>query len=287
MQQININKVGKIYNYKASNPICNVIIVHGSKENCSRYSEFASELSGNNINVYSYDHISHGERENYNDKYHIDGYEELLLDLKEVINFVNSDLPGVPICLFGHSMGSLICRNYLIDNKTDILILSGTTNPNKKLTKNILAVVNRRIEKKGALYSSKLFDRIIFDFFTLKVLLKTGTKSWLSSDKQVQVHFDKEVTKGRIFDLGYIRAMLMLALNCIELEEENDIQTLIITGKLDPVSNFTKEIKLVETKFVNNKRIDYENSRHEILNDLEKNDVTIDVIDYIESVINK
>jgi alpha-beta hydrolase superfamily lysophospholipase len=88
------------------------MLSHGLAEHSLRYMELASFLSGRGYHVYGFDHRGHGlttapdaERGRFAKRY---GEAEVLADLKTVREYAEARHPGLPVILFGHSMGGVI-----------------------------------------------------------------------------------------------------------------------------------------------------------------------------------
>lgn len=102
----------RLYNviWDIPNPKGTVLIVHGYAEHIERYNDEAAAFNAAGYRVVGYDHRAHG-RSDGNDAY-MDNFEELCLDLKEVINYLNSDSP---FFIYGHSVGALVTIKYVLD----------------------------------------------------------------------------------------------------------------------------------------------------------------------------
>lgn len=108
-----------------------VQIVHGAKEHRKRYFDFAKFLQRHGYIVEISDHRGHGE--SVNEDYplgYFDDYERIVEDEHEITEYLKKRYQGLPVYLFGHSLGSMFARVYLerYDNQIDKLILSGVAN---------------------------------------------------------------------------------------------------------------------------------------------------------------
>ncbi|MBM6839795.1 alpha/beta fold hydrolase, partial [Clostridium saudiense] len=100
---------------------------------------FANYLNNKGFIVYGHDHRGHGLTAKTKDElgYIADneGFDWLVRDLYELIMKVKDDNKGLPIYLFGHSMGSFVSQRFieLHGNEIDGVILSGSNGEPTKL----------------------------------------------------------------------------------------------------------------------------------------------------------
>jgi alpha-beta hydrolase superfamily lysophospholipase len=96
-----------------------VIMVHGLGEHIQRYSHWAELFNGNNIGFTGVDLPGHGrsdgKRGHLND-------ETLLTEMLDILlNEIRKTFPGLPIFIYGHSLGGLITLNYLLRKKPGVM----------------------------------------------------------------------------------------------------------------------------------------------------------------------
>lgn len=96
-----------------------LIVCHGFGEHIMMYKEFAQYLTDNNYACVIYDQRGHGEMDNISDRSKkfgiIPNYKSFLDDIDVISNTIMSLHPGVPLILYGHSMGGNIAVNYLLN----------------------------------------------------------------------------------------------------------------------------------------------------------------------------
>ena len=102
-----------------------VVLVHGAGEHSGRYMNVVRPLAEAGYAVCSYDHRGHGLSPG--PRVHIDAWSEYREDLTTYISLVAQRLPGLPLVLYGHSMGSLVVLDYLLETPTGLAgaIISG------------------------------------------------------------------------------------------------------------------------------------------------------------------
>lgn len=98
--------------WQPEQPRAVVVIVHGFGEHSGRYSNLIPPLTGAGYAVYALDHRGHGRSPGK--RGHIDSFDDYLADVRALIASAQAALPGLPLVLFGHSMGGLIALVYAI-----------------------------------------------------------------------------------------------------------------------------------------------------------------------------
>jgi alpha-beta hydrolase superfamily lysophospholipase len=101
------------------------LLSHGYGEHIGRYEHVADTLNRHGAAVYGPDHRGHGR--SAGERVLIEDYDEIVTDLRLVAERAGADHPGVPVVLIGHSMGGLIAARYAQRHRDDLaaLVLSG------------------------------------------------------------------------------------------------------------------------------------------------------------------
>jgi len=109
-----------------------VVIVHGFGEHSGRYVHVAEELTRNGYAVSTFDLRGHGQSQG-EPRAFVRSFDEHLDDLGHFLSHVRQRHPGLPLFLFGHSMGGTIAALFAIARGPEIrgLLLSG---PSLKLS---------------------------------------------------------------------------------------------------------------------------------------------------------
>lgn len=102
-----------------------IVLVHGMGEHSGRYRHVAEFLSQRGMAVYALDQRGHGLTSG--EKGTVGRFEDLLDDLETFMRLAVTEHPGLPLVLFGHSMGGLIVTAYMLERSLlpDYLVLSG------------------------------------------------------------------------------------------------------------------------------------------------------------------
>jgi alpha-beta hydrolase superfamily lysophospholipase len=94
-------------------PRASVALVHGVGEHSGRYANVVAPLVDDGYAVYAYDQRGHGRSPG--PRVHIERWAEYRDDLGAFLCLVDEQAPGRPLVLYGHSMGSLVVLDYLLE----------------------------------------------------------------------------------------------------------------------------------------------------------------------------
>src|SRR5437867_2283941 len=96
-------------------PIGIVQIAHGMGEYAARYGHLAGKLADRGYAVYAPDHRGHGHSiAGTPGDLGADGWNLLVADLVKVTELLRDKHSGLPVVLFGHSLGSFAVQQYIL-----------------------------------------------------------------------------------------------------------------------------------------------------------------------------
>ncbi len=87
-----------------------VVIAHGYGEHIGRYDHVAAALGERGAVVYGLDHVGHGRSDG--ERALIGDYDPVVDDLHALVERARAAHEGLPVVLVGHSMGGLIATRY-------------------------------------------------------------------------------------------------------------------------------------------------------------------------------
>lgn len=87
-----------------------VLLAHGYGEHIRRYDHVAQRLTADGAVVYAVDHLGHGE--SAGERVLIDDFDAVVDDLHLAEDLARAEHPGLPVTLIGHSMGGMIAARY-------------------------------------------------------------------------------------------------------------------------------------------------------------------------------
>ncbi len=275
-------------------------IVHGMAEHGDRYEEFAKFLTGLGFAVYVADHIGHGRSVKSDDDLGYfgekDGWISFVEDAHSVTLRAKKEFPGVPVILFGHSMGSFVVRNYITKYADDIdaTIICGTSGPNPAAGMGIfLAETVAKI--KGSKHKSKLINSIAFGSYNKKCA-SAGDNGfgWLTTDKAIVKKYNEDPYCGFLFTVKGFKDLFSV-LDSVSKKEwyekvPSNLPIFLISGKEDPVGSYGSGVEKVYNDLLNtgHKKVTiklYDRMRHEILNEFGKEEVMINIAQWCQKIL--
>ena len=277
-----------------------VQIIHGIAEYIDRYDEFMSFLADNGIIAVGTDHLGHGksiESEEQTGFFAYDNGWDYVVRDEEVLRLaMHENYPELPIIVFGHSMGSFMARTLLIryPDAFNAAIISGTGNQGAALVNGGLFMGNLVTGLKGAHHYSKFLNNLAFGSYN-KIYENPKTEyDWLSRDEaNVQKYIDDPLC-GFIPSCSLFRDMMTgvkFITNKKNLTAMNkDMPVYFMSGDMDPVGECGKGVQKAYNNFLEAGMNDvsiklYPGGRHEMLNEINKDEVYTDILAWLESKI--
>ena len=277
-----------------------VQIIHGIAEYIDRYDEFMSFLADNGIIAVGTDHLGHGksiESEEQTGFFAYDNGWDYVVRDEEVLRLaMHENYPELPIIVFGHSMGSFMTRTLLIryPDAFNAAIISGTGNQGAALVNGGLIMGNLVTGLKGAHHYSKFLNNLAFGSYN-KIYDNPKTEyDWLSRDEaNVQKYIDDPLC-GFIPSCSLFRDMMTgvkFITNKKNLTAMNkDMPVYFMSGDMDPVGECGKGVQKAYNNFLEAGMKDvsiklYPGGRHEMLNEINKDEVYTDILAWLESKI--
>ena len=273
-----------------------VQISHGMIEMIERYGNFAEFLNKNGIAVVGNDHLGHGLTAGNDTDL---GYfcpknmsATVVADLYRVTRCAKKRYPGVPYFLFGHSMGSFMARRYIMTypDALDGAIIcgTGTKSPLVLMSGMTVAEVSRLFFSDR--FRSRLLKRAAFGGYLKRIAQPRTSNDWLTRDSDiVDLNLSNKYCNYDFTVNGYRTLFEVLAYiqdggNIKKISKELPI--FLIAGDADPVGDYGKGVKKVYEAYraagiedVSMKL--YPDDRHEILNELDRDVVYADVLEWI------
>lgn len=90
-----------------------IVLIHGLGEHSGRYQNVVDALAPQGYAIYSFDHRGHG-RSPDRQCAHVNNWSEYRNDVRAFVQLVQQRELGLPLFLYGHSMGGLITLEYVL-----------------------------------------------------------------------------------------------------------------------------------------------------------------------------
>ena len=295
----------KINAYRWENPetenVQGIIqIAHGMAEHILRYDDFSSFLVKQGFIVYGNDHRGHGGTIQAPDDRGFfaedKGFEKVVSDMKQLTDIIKEEQPEIPIFIFGHSLGSFLTRRYiqLYGDEIEGAILSGTGGNQGLLGKAGLLLAKWERKRKGPRTPSPLLHKLTFGNFNKGFSPARTEFDFLTCDEKIVDAYMDDENCGFICSTGFY-IDLISGIELIHRTEElektpKSLPLFFISGDKDPVGGMGKDVEAVYELYQQHgfEHISfklYEDARHELINELNKEEVFEDILRWIQAVL--
>lgn len=277
------------------NPKAAVVLVHGMAEHKKRYFPFMTWLSEQGFACVITDLRGHGADVPADDLGYFGkkGNELLIEDTLELVRWTKSQYPGLKVFLFGHSMGSLIVRCFAkkFDAQIDGLVVCGSPSKNSAAGPGIILTQLIGLFK-GKRYRSPLLEKLSTGAYEKKFAAEGLTNAWLSTNKANVQAYNNDPLCGFRFTANGYQGLMCLMQDTYDPDDwtvaNPALPVHFIAGSEDPcigsIKKFSEAVSFFRSrgyKTVTSKI--YPGLRHEILNELGKEEVWRDVVAVLES----
>jgi alpha-beta hydrolase superfamily lysophospholipase len=290
---------GQHWHTPDTEPKAVVVIAHGMAEHILRYDTFAEFLLANQIFVYGHSHRGHGETVTSLDALGYigtDGWNRMADDLETVLQIARKAYPNKPLIIFGHSMGSYVTRGWMTRSfaTVDGVILSGTGFPSKVELEGGQLIAKLELLFKGKDVPSKRLDKLSFGKFNKGVQNPKTPFDWLSRDEVMVKEYIDSPFCGQIHPSSFFRDMSAGLISTLYSTHHtfNPVYPLyIISGEADPVGGYVKGVMKTASYYktagfkVTTKL--FPEGRHEMLNEINRQDVYQSILKWINEVVKK
>ncbi len=278
-----------------------VQLTHGMVEYIMRYDGFASFLNRQGWIVVGHDHLGHGQSVTSSENL---GYfceakhpsDTLVGDMHALREMTQKQYPGLPYFMLGHSMGSYLLRKYLSLHGQGLsgAVIVGTGHIDPKTGKGGLLLVNLLSKLRGAHYRSRFVENMTFgkEYQQFDMTGEHPENSWLTKDTEIVKKYYADPLCTFKFTLNGYKGLIETTV--YDGRKENidlipkSLPLLITSGDHDPVGGLGEGVKTVAQMMKASGIKDvamklYENDRHEILNETDREQVYQDILGWMES----
>ncbi len=275
-------------------------IAHGMAEHGARYARAAEALTRAGYLVYADDHRGHGKTAKNADELGFiaesGGFYRVVKDLVELIAHEKKQHPGLPVVLFGHSMGSFYTQLFLIEHGKEIAgaVLSATSGkPDLLASAGRLLARGERL-RLGARGKSALLNKLSFDQFNAAFKPNRTGFDWLSRDPAEVDKYIADPLCGFVCTTSLWVDLLDTLAEIADPRRQRhipkDVPVYVFAGSEDPVGLQTKSIDqlLGAYRAAGLKKVThryYPGGRHEMLNETNRDAVVKDLVGWLDEHI--
>lgn len=282
-------------------PVGVLQIVHGMAEHVDRYEDFAKFMVSKGFVVTADDHLGHGKSVSEDGVYGYfctqDPATVVVRDVHRLKKITQEQYPGIPYYILGHSMGSFILRNYLFryGKGIDGAVVMGTGMVPKALAGSLKFMASLGCLVGRAKAPSTFINNMSFGAYQKRIPNPRTGNDWLTKDEAVVDKYNADPACGFVFTNNGFKTLGELILR---LHKKSNLEKMPITlpvmfvsGKEDPVGDYGDAPMKVYKSFIDEgmQKIEiklYDDDRHEILNETDKDTVYEDVFNWIEKQRN-
>ena len=277
-------------------PVGVLILVHGMSEHLDRYIPFVEFMCSNGWVVAGNEHLGHGKSVGDNPQGYFckrDPATVVVRDVHRLKKMVQKEYPTLPIFIFGHSMGSLITRNYLAKygNGVNGAIISGTLMMPKQTIIAMGILCKLLTFFQGGKHPSKIMSAVAFGSYCKRIENPRTEFDWLTTDEKIVDQYIADPDSGFMFtNNGFMTLKELLArLHDTKMLAAipKELPVLFVYGEEDPCGSYGVDVVKVyeqykELGIADVSKIAYPGDRHEILNESDADTVMNDILNWIK-----
>lgn len=271
-------------------------ISHGMIEYVERYEAFARYLTDKGFVVVGNDHLGHGKSvvsEEFWGYFAPERGSDLVVeDLHQLRGKIQAEYPGVSYFMLGHSMGSFLLRKYLSIHGEGLsgAVIMGTGTQTDKTVRTGKAVCKLIARFKGWHHRGGFVETQVFSGNN-KRFAQEGDSAWLTRDREIVSAYIKDPRCTFQFTLnGFYN--LFDTIYFINRPEHiaavpKDLPLFFVSGEDDPVGDYGAGVRKAYETYVQAGVADvrmklYASDRHEILNELDRENVYKDIYGWLQ-----
>ena len=274
-------------------PVAVLQLAHGMRGCKERFLPFMEYMAEHGVVCVANDHRGHGSSvrspEDLGYMYK-GGWRALVDDMKTVTDWVHSEYPDMPLYLLGHSMGSLAARAYVkdYDSKIDGLFICGSPSYNS------LSVFGRFLTGIMGLWrGGRLRPVFLWTMASASYNRRfrdEGPMAWICSDPEVRKSFAANPHCNFIFTVNASHSLFCMMREAYSYSGwkvgNPNMMIYFISGTDDPCLINEKRFHhaaqhMAGRGYMNVTSALYPNMRHEVLNEIGKEAVWMDILEHI------
>ena len=274
-----------------------VQVIHGMAEHSARYARLADALTGAGYAVYAHDLPGHGPQAAPDARGHFAdrrGWRVALSSIRDVQRTAQREHPRRPLVMLGHSMGSFLLQHYVADSGDTLsgAVFSATSGDLGALRGIGLRLIRLEAALYGLRHPSAIGEALSFKSFNRRFRPARTRFDWLSRDPAevdkyiADPHCGFRVSAGLWIELLEVGGRLTEPSRLRRIPK--NLPVLMIAGAHDPARAGERGPRALERKYQQTGLRDvtvriYPEARHELFNDLCRDEVTRDLLAWLEN----
>ena len=273
-------------------------IAHGMVEFIDRYDRFASFLASEGFYVVGNDHLGHGK--SVTDESQLgyfaekDGNFTVLLDMQRLRKRTQKKYPDLPYFILGHSMGSFLVRQFIEKFGKGLAgaIVMGTGYQPMAMLDMAIGLTTAFQAARGGHFRSSIINNMALGSYNNSIESPRTKNDWLTRDEAIVDAYEENPLNQFMFTVnGYYNLFRGMRYSQRQKNLDKipkDLPILVVSGAQDPVGEFGKGPAMVAEIYKKTGIQDvtlklYPDDRHEILNELDKETVDRDLLQWMEA----
>lgn len=271
------------------NPKGVVQICHGLGEHSLRYEDFARFLNANGYIAFADDHRAHGYTDNGSGDCEGLPAVDTVQDLLFFSRWLHEQYPELPLIFFGHSYGSSLAHRFIqFESPICACVMTGVNMMPHGMLKAMAAVMGLAAK----IAPGKLLT-MTSDSMNKRFPDRDVPHAWLTRDPEIRRQYDADPYCGTPSSLRFNHSMSEMMAQATDPENlkkvPNSLPIAMFCGQEDSAGGFGKgpETALaLYRKYGKNVRLKlYPGARHEVLNEINKEEVYGDILAFIHAVV--
>jgi alpha-beta hydrolase superfamily lysophospholipase len=273
---------------------------HGIAEHAARYGRFAEAMSARGFHVYAHDHRGHGGTTAPDAPPRMfgspDGGAKVIADVAAIHDRIAKEHPDLPVIVFGHSMGGFVALNFVLRHSARV---RGAAIWNANFSAGLLGRLGQAILayerfRLGSDMPSRMIPKLTFQAWAKQMPGRRTEFDWLSRDP---AEVDKYVADPLCgWDASVSMWSDVFRFVFFGADDRNfesvrkDLPFNLVGGEKDPATDGGKAVhdlqkRMARMRFSRVTSRVYAETRHESLNELNRNIITEDFAAWAGSVV--
>lgn len=247
----------QVWEPEVVSPRAVVCLVHGLGEHSSRYTHVAEALGKEGLVLFAFDQRGHGRSGGA--RGHISSIEDFMKDIDLLLEQAQKVYPGLPLLLYGHSLGGILVLHYGLKRKPDL--------------KGVIATspgLHTALEKQPL----KIFMAKLLGSLMPTTTLASGLDSKsISRDEAVVQAYNSDPLVHDLVSLGFGKIMLGITKWTLENAGNFPLPLLLLHGKADRLAFPSSSTEFAAALKDRCTLILWDGAYHELHNEPEKAEV--------------